>query len=68
MSYTPTQGLFVNGRVADANEILNEFGAIAGAIGEVATEISTKTLEVTKEAKQYTDTTVGNIVVDGGTF
>lgn len=68
MSYTPTQGLFVNGRVADADEILNEFGAISGAISEVASEVEAKTLESTTESKEYTDNKLTQLNIDGGTF
>lgn len=68
MSYTPTQGLFVNGRVADADEILNEFGAIAGAITDAENTIESTALEAEKTAKTYTDDELSKFNVDGGTF
>lgn len=68
MSYTPTQGLFVNGRVADANELLNELGAIAGAITETDNSIESKAVTVVAETKQYTDDEISKINIDGGTF
>lgn len=68
MSYTPTQGLFVNGRVADADEVLNEFGAIAGAIADTENSVESKALEVTTETKKYTDDEIAKLNIDGGTF
>lgn len=66
--YTPTQGLFVNGRVADADEVLNEFGAIAGAIKDVDDKVVSATTDSTKESKQYTDDKLSQLAIDGGTF
>lgn len=68
MSYNPTQGIFVNGRVADANELLNELGAISGAIKEVDDKVVSADVEVTKEAKAYTDSELAALAIDGGTF
>lgn len=68
MSYTPTPGIFVNGRIADAVEVLNEFSAISVATKENATKIESATQKQLQASKTYTDTELGKINVDGGSF
>lgn len=68
MSYKPQQGLFVNGRIADANEVLNEFNAISVSIAETENAIAAKTAEAQKASQDYTDKQLADTTVDGGTF
>jgi hypothetical protein len=68
--YTPTQGVFVNGRVADADDVMNEFDTIATAINDTDTESATRDATNLKEAKDYTDAEIqkAHTTIDGGTF
>lgn len=68
-TYTPTQGKIVNGRVADADDIMSEFSAIAQTFQTAQDETERKTQEVLKEAKAFTTSSLAKIQdIDGGTF
>lgn len=68
MAYTPTKGVFVNGRIIDADDILNEFTAISIATKENSEASKTLSEAAKKEATDYTDNQLISLKVDGGTF
>lgn len=68
-TYTPTQGKIVNGRVADADDIMSEFSAIAQTFQTAQDETERKTQEALKTAKAYADVKMDALQeIDGGTF
>lgn len=69
-NYTPSQGVFVNGRVADADDMMNELDIIATAINTSNAEHESRDVKNLNTAKAYTDTEVVNAlkVIDGGVF
>lgn len=66
MAYEPTPGIFENGRIADATEILNEFTAISAATKENTTHIDSQSQVQLEESKKYTDTKLAAFTIDGG--
>lgn len=66
MSYTPQQGLFINGRIADGQEVLNEFNAISVAITEVDNKVASEATKALGDSKVYTDGKLTELTVDGG--
>lgn len=70
MSYNPTQGVIVDGEIIEADDLMNEFNAIAVETNALASQISTQAAQTEQAAKSYTDTTVAAAVatIDGGTF
>lgn len=66
--YTPTKGIFVNGRIADAVDLVNEFSAVASGIVEVDNKVVSATSEAETAAKAYTDTKFAALIIDGGSF
>lgn len=68
MAYKPVQGLFVNGRIADATEVLNEFTAISTETDSLANSITTASAKALEDAKKDTDDKLAAFAIDGGTF
>lgn len=68
MSYTPTKGVFVNGKVADATDMLNELVAISTATQGIETKVTTDTTKTLTDSKKYTDDQLTALAIDGGTF
>jgi hypothetical protein len=66
--YSPTQGIFINGRVADATDLVNEFAAIAAGINEVDGKVVSKAEDAEDNANGYTDGLFLALDIDGGTF
>lgn len=66
--YKVSQGVFVDGAIADAEDFLNEFGAVATELASMNTELNTKILENASASTKYTDDQLDSIEVDGGTF
>lgn len=66
--YTPSKGIFANGRIADATDIVNEFSAVASGIAEVDSKVVSVTTESATETRAYVDTQLASLKVDGGTF
>lgn len=68
MPYTPSVEVFKNGRIADANEVLGEFNAVATAISENSRNIITETTKQLEASKTYMNTQLSKLSIDGGTF
>lgn len=66
--YTPSQGVFVNGKIADADDMMNEFNSVATAINDTNTESETRDVQNLQAAKTYSDSKLAAYNVDGGTF
>lgn len=68
-TYTPTQGKIINGRVADADDIMNEFSAISQTFQSAQDETEKKLQETLEAAKTHTTEAMAGIQnIDGGTF
>ena len=65
--YTPTPGIFVNGLKIDGPDLLNEFGLISSELRAVDTSAQSKAAEVLQESKDYADSLMVDISIDGGT-
>lgn len=66
--YNPLSNKIVNGNIADADDVMNELQAIQQAFDATESSIGTSKTEAEEAAKTYTDATVGNITIDGGTY
>lgn len=68
MAYEPTQGVIVNGRIIDADDLMNEFTAISVATKENSAKAETVAKQAEEAAKTYSDGKLAEFKVDGGTF
>lgn len=66
--YTPSKGIFVNGRIADAADMVNEFSAIATGIIEIDNKVTTAADDAEKTSIAHTDARFNDLVIDGGVF
>lgn len=68
MSYIPSRGKFINGKIADADDITTEFNLISSAITKVINDVTDGNTETLRLAKAYTDSQITTVGTDGGTF
>ena len=68
MAYTPTPGVFVNGEIIDETDLNTEFGLVSTGMAQDVSDLSTDITQAETDANTYTDTQIGLIEFDGGTF
>lgn len=68
MAYEPTKGIIVNGRIIDADDLMNEFTAISVATKENSTKSTTEAEQARVDAVKHTDDKFSALNIDGGTF
>lgn len=66
--YKPTSGIFVNGNIVDGPDILNEFGLVSSELSKVGEQSTKESQTAEQNSKQYTDTKLDSLVIDGGSF
>lgn len=66
--YVPSQGMFVNGRIADGDDMMNELNTIATSIIDTNRESESGDVLTLQTAKTYSDNSLSAYKVDGGTF
>lgn len=66
--YTPTPNVFVNGNIIDGQLFTNEFNKISEDSAQKDEKIVQETQKALSDAKEYTDTTINEGTIDGGTF
>lgn len=67
-SYTPTQDKFVNGSVADADDLTNEFQAISQAFDTTDSKLDAAVQEVDKKIDDLSKGVLQGVSVDGGEY
>lgn len=68
MPYTVTQGVFVDGSIADAKDFLDEFGKVASELSSMERDHKTAIATALSDAHKHTDDSLSDLVVDGGAY